>query len=205
MKSPDLHLPRAVEPRMDTDGHGFWHRLCLSGRLMMRTFRGALPVLASGLLFVASTGTDLEAALKEGDPLPKLSDYSFEGTLPADLAGKVIVLDFWASWCAPCKASFPALGAIQRELGSSGLTVLGVSVDEKKAAYEAFLKKQAPPFATVRDADHRFVKVVQAPKMPTTYLIDRKGVVRHVHEGFHGEGSVKMLREQLTALLNEKP
>ncbi|MFO1449966.1 MAG: TlpA disulfide reductase family protein [Opitutaceae bacterium] len=172
---------------------------------MMRTFCGALPWMVSGLLFAVVAGTDLDAALKEGDTLPNLSDYSFEGTLPADLAGKVIVLDFWASWCAPCKASFPALGTLQRELGPSGLTVLGVSVDEKKAAYEAFLKKQAPPFATVRDADHRFVKVVQAPKMPTTYLIDRKGVVRHVHEGFHGESSVKLLREQLAVLLNEKP
>ena len=89
-------------------------------------------------------------------------------------------------------------------MGPMGLTVLGVSVDEKKAAYEGFIRKHSPPFATVRDAEHRLVKTVQAPKMPTTYVVDRRGVVRYVHEGYHGETSVRLLREQVQGLLAEK-
>lgn len=162
-------------------------------------------LLAAGLACLLPAGSPVHAALKEGDRLPTLSEFTFDGALPAGLSGRVLLIDIWASWCAPCKASFPALGALQRELEPAGLTILGVSVDEKKGAYEGFLKKQAPPFATVRDADHRFVKLIQAPKMPTSYLVDRKGVVRHVHEGFHGESSVKLLREQLAVLLVEKP
>ncbi len=172
--------------------------------MSLRSVRSAL-VLAVGLACLLATGGRLHAALKEGDRLPTLTEFTFDGTLPTGLSGRVLLIDIWASWCAPCKASFPALGALQRELEPAGLTILGVSVDEKKAAYEGFLKKQAPPFATVRDADHRFVKLIQAPKMPTSYLVDRKGVVRHVHEGFHGESSVKLLREQLAVLLAEKP
>jgi len=144
------------------------------------------------------------AQLKVGDPLPPLREYALEGTLPSNLAGRVVVLDFWASWCAPCKASFPALGVLEREWSPMGLTVLGVSVDEKKAAYEGFIRKYSPPFATVRDAEHRLVKRVQAPKMPTTYVVDRRGVVRYVHEGYHGETSDKLLREQVQGLLAEK-
>jgi len=159
-------------------------------------------VLAIGLLAAAPV---VQAQLKVGDALPVLSQFSLEGTVPADLAGRVVVLDFWASWCAPCKASFPTLMALQTELGATGLTVVGVSVDENKAAYEGFLRKHAPVFPTVRDAEHRLVKAVRAPKMPTTYVVDRRGVVRHVHEGYHGDASAKLLRDQVSALLAETP
>lgn len=158
--------------------------------------------LATGL---ALTSPMARAQLKVGDPLPVLSQYALEGNLPSDLGGRVVVLDFWASWCGPCKASFPTLVALQTEFSAAGLTVLGVSVDESRAAYEGFVRKHAPVFPTVRDAEHRLVKVVRAPKMPTTYVIDRHGVVRHVHEGYHGDTSAKLLRDQVSALLAEKP
>lgn len=176
-------------------------------RLSASSRRGTVKVGTSVVLAVLlqlAAALPARAQLKVGDPMPALRDFALEGSVPADLTGRVVILDFWASWCGPCKASFPVLAALQQELGVSGLTVLGVSVDEKKMAYEGFLKKHAPPFATVRDADHRLVKAVQAPKMPTTYLVDRRGVVRYVHEGFHGDASVKLLREQVTTLLGEK-
>lgn len=158
--------------------------------------------LLAGLLAVAPGA---QAQLKVGDALPVLSQFSLEGNVPADLAGRVVVLDFWASWCGPCKASFPTLMSLQTELGAAGLTVLGVSVDESKAAYDGFLRKHAPVFPTVRDAEHRLVKVVRAPKMPTTYIVDRRGVVRHIHEGYHGDATARLLRDQVSVLLAEKP
>jgi thiol-disulfide isomerase/thioredoxin len=166
------------------------------------------PRLTSGVLFALglfALAGPAAAQLKEGDRLPDLATFGLEGELPAPLAGRVVLLDFWASWCAPCKASFPALGELQKELGPRGLVVLGVSVDEKRSAYETFLKRHPQPFATVRDASHQLAKTVQVPKMPTSYLIDRRGVVRHVHEGFHGDVTVRQLRAQLIALLDEKP
>jgi peroxiredoxin len=172
-------------------------------KIPFRILRSFRALLAGACLLCVAKG--VLAQLKVGDPLPDLATFALEGDVPAGLAGRVVLLDFWASWCAPCKASFPVLGDLQRELGARGLTVLGVSVDEKRSAYDAFLKRQSPPFATVRDAEHRLSKAVGVPKMPTSYLIDRRGVVRHVHEGFHGEKTVRQLREQLASLLDEKP
>lgn len=170
----------------------------------------ALPLAASiraGFAAVCLLGLvgSATAQLKVGDRLPDLTTFGLEGDLPRGLAGRVILLDFWASWCAPCKASFPELGRLQEELGPRGLVVLGVSVDEKRSAYQSFLKRHPQPFLTVRDAAHRLAAAVKVPRMPTSYLIDRRGVVRHVHEGFHGDVTARELRAQLIALLDEKP
>ncbi len=144
------------------------------------------------------------AQVKVGEAFPDLATYSLEGTLP-ERAGRVVLIDFWATWCAPCKASFPHYSTLQTELGPRGLTVLAVSVDKKTEPYDAFLKRFAPAFSTVRDGDQKLVAKVQPPSMPTCYLIDRKGTLRLVHTGFHGEADAKMLRAEITKLLDETP
>lgn len=138
-----------------------------------------------------------------GETFPSFSGYRFDGTLPDDLAGKVVVVDFWASWCTPCKASFPSLSAVQNEFGSRGVVVLGVSVDEKQAAFEQFKKRLKPSFATVRETDHRIAADLNVPTMPTTLILDRTGRIRFVHAGFHGETPAQ-LRQEILQLLEEK-
>ena len=80
------------------------------------------------------------AAVKEGDAFPKLEPADLKvlvgSTLP-DTEGKVVLVDFWASWCAPCKASFPMLAKLNRELGPKGFVVVAVGIDEKPAAADA--------------------------------------------------------------------
>lgn len=144
------------------------------------------------------------ADVKVGSPFPKLEEFGLEGTLP-DRTGKVVLVDFWATWCAPCKASFPAYSDMQRELGGRGLTIIAVSVDKKAGDYADFVKKFAPGFATVRDAKQKLVAEVKVPGMPTCYLIDRKGVLREIHGGFHGDATAKELREKAIKLLEEAP
>jgi len=116
----------------------------------------------------------------------------------------VVLVDFWATWCAPCKASFPAYSELQRELAGRGFVLLAVSVDKTRGPYEEFLKRFAPAFPTVRDGAQKLVAEVQVPAMPTSYLIDRKGVLRSVHSGFHGADTVRSLREEIVRLLEEK-
>jgi thiol-disulfide isomerase/thioredoxin len=123
--------------------------------------------------------------------------------LPA-LGGQVVLVDFWATWCAPCKASFPAYSELQRELAGRGFVLLAVSVDKTRGPYEGFVKRFAPAFSTVRDGTQKLVGEVQVPAMPTSYLIDRKGVLRSVHSGFHGVETVRGLREEIIRLLEEK-
>ncbi len=114
-------------------------------------------------------------------------------------------MDFWASWCAPCKASFPAYARLQADYRARGLVIVAVSVDENQAKFTAFVKQEAPPFATLRDHTHQLVNQVRVPAMPTCYLLGRDGRVRFIHQGFHGAETDREIRRQIDALLAEPP
>ena len=165
---------------------------------MKRTFGiiGKIVWLAGLALLVARA----EAAIGVGAAFPSLAEAQLEGALPAT-QDKVVVVDFWASWCAPCKASFPSLARLEREFAPRGVVFLGVSEDDKAKDYAAFLKKFAPPFATVRDATHKLATAVQVPAMPTTYVVGRDGKVVAVLTGYHGESSDAALRAALEQAL----
>ena len=147
------------------------------------------------------------AEIKVGDLFPSLTDVGLVnlagGEVPAT-AGQVVLVDFWASWCAPCKASFPAMARLHQEFAGKGLVVTAISVDEKAAAATAFWKRLAPPFATLHDRELKLVKAVVVPTMPTSYLLARDGRVRYIHRGFRGDATERELRQHLQILLAEK-
>ena len=146
------------------------------------------------------------ADLKVGDPLPPFAGngvVSLAGGELPPLKGSVVLVDFWASWCAPCKASFPALGKLHADYARRGLVVVGVGIDEKMSDAMSFVKKMTPPFVTVLDREQKIVKQVVVPTMPTSYLVGRDGRVRFVHEGYHGDATDKELRKEIEALLAE--
>ena len=159
------------------------------------------------LLVAFASATLARAAVKVGEPFPALAPAGVVnlagGDLPAT-AGQVVLVDFWASWCAPCKASFPAMAKIHADYAPRGLVIAAVSIDEKPAAALAFWKKLSPPFATLHDREQKLVKQVVVPTMPTSYLLDRTGKVRFVHDGFHGDATDKQLRHEIDTLLAEK-
>lgn len=142
-------------------------------------------------------------AWKNGDTLPKLDGFGLEGKVPT-LAGKVVLLDFWASWCSPCKKSFPELDKLQQAHKDKGLVILAVNVDEKADAMENFLKDHSVTFAVVRDAKQKLVAAANVESMPTSLLIDTKGVIRFQHTGFRGAETVKQLTTEIEKLLAEK-
>lgn len=169
--------------------------MCLPSLKWMRVF-------VAGLLLFALPGLS-RAGLKEGDMLPPLASFKLEGKLPEKLTGQVILLDFWASWCGPCKISFPAMEVLHKQYSDRGLSVLAVSVDDNRADMERFLKENRVSFATLRDATQKLVAAADVPTMPTSFLIDRKGKVRFIHKGFEGEKTAREYREQIELLLKE--
>ena len=142
------------------------------------------------------------AGWKAETPLPDLASFGLEGALP-QIKGRVVYLDFWASWCAPCKTSFPVLNRWHEEFSAKGLTVLGVSVDETDAQMRNFLTRTPVEFSVVRDAAHKLVAAADVSTMPTAFLISRKGVIRHIHNGFHPKDEAP-LSARINALLVER-
>jgi thiol-disulfide isomerase/thioredoxin len=147
------------------------------------------------------------AQIKVGDAFPALGSAGLvplTGNEVPTTSGKVVLVDFWASWCAPCKASFPFMAQLQKDFSARGLVIAAVGVDEKPAAAVTFAKKMAPPFPALHDREQKLVKQVVVPTMPTSYLIGRDGRVRFVHEGFHGDATEREVRKQIESLLAEK-
>lgn len=92
--------------------------------------------------------------------------------------GKVVLLNFFASWCAPCAEEMPSLVQVQERFQNKGVTVLGVSIDVDSDAYHKFLKDYKIDFPTVRDPDQKTSSLYGTFKWPETYVIDRNGIVR---------------------------
>lgn len=98
--------------------------------------------------------------------------------------GKVVYLDFWASWCVPCRKSFPWMNEMQEKYQSKGLIVLGVNLDENKQVALEFLKQIPAKFTIAYDPDGETPGQYHVEVMPTSYLIDRAGNVVYAHKGF---------------------
>jgi thiol-disulfide isomerase/thioredoxin len=149
---------------------------------------------------LAGTFLTAQAALKVGDALPDLASFNLEGKLPDTLKGKVVIVDFWASWCLPCAKSFPVLDELQKKYGDR-LVIVAVNVDEKAANMDDFLKKHPVSFTIVRDANQKLVAVVEPATMPTSFILDGEGKVRFLHNGFHGEDTRKEYLAEIDSLL----
>jgi cytochrome c biogenesis protein CcmG, thiol:disulfide interchange protein DsbE len=111
----------------------------------------------------------------------------------SDLKGKVVVLNFWATWCPPCVEETPSLNRLQTYIDSRGGMVLGVSIDEDSAAYELFLRDHSVVFPTYRDATKKTSTDYGTSIFPETYIIDRHGKIARKFVGEQQWDSAEML------------
>ncbi len=141
---------------------------------------------------------------KAGELFPVLGEYNLEGTLP-DLSGKVVVVDFWASWCGPCKEAFPTFKELHKKYGEKGLVIVAVSVDEDADDMKKFVSKQKPEFVIVRDKTTKLASKLDLASIPTTFILDRKGNVVEVHNGFDKSRTPKEYEVAIGRLLKNTP
>jgi thiol-disulfide isomerase/thioredoxin len=164
-----------------------------------RSLRALLP-LAFALAASAAF------ALDEGDRAPDFQARSVVGDAEVvlhELRGKVVLVDFWASWCAPCNAAMPQLEKLSKEFPSDQFVVLGVNVDKKLADARRALEKRPVTYPNASDPTGMLPKRFGLQTMPTSYLIDQDGVVRLVHRGYRS-GDIDELREHVKKLLEKK-
>jgi peroxiredoxin len=135
-------------------------------------------VIALAALFVGVVANSLnDHVAKEGDRAPKFSIRTDSGrdVTPAEFGGKLLLVNFWATWCPPCVEEMPALDALQRRFAGQGLVVVGISIDTDAAAYHQFLKKYPVSFQTARDGAKKINTDYGTFKVPESYLIDQSG------------------------------
>lgn len=168
----------------------------------MNTSSSKNKVKLTSIAALALLGAFLATAapLKVGDTFPDLNRFGLEGTVP-DIHGKVVLVDFFASWCHPCQESFPVMEELYKKYSSQGLLIVAINLDKNKSDMDDFLKDHPASFVILRDAGNQLVSQVKIPTMPSSFLLDRNGKVHAFHRGFKGEETRKQYTEEIDALL----
>jgi len=141
------------------------------------------------------------SSTNRGELFPDLASFRLEGKLP-EMKGKVVLVDFWASWCIPCRQSFKTLNDLQKRFGPEGLVIIAINVDEDPKHMSRFLTRNSADFTVVRDASQKLVTALDVKAMPTSFLVDRDGKLRHIHSGYHEDETPKQYEQEVAGLLN---
>jgi peroxiredoxin len=143
-----------------------------------RILTASILVLAVGLVWVVA-GTMQQRIVEAGEIAPNFSVVTEHGrtVTRSDFGGKLLVLNFWASWCPPCISELPSLNEFAREYASQGVVVLGVSIDKNENLYKKFLTQRNVIFETARDPEANISASYGTFQIPETYIIDRNGKV----------------------------
>jgi thiol-disulfide isomerase/thioredoxin len=142
--------------------------------------------------------------LRTGAPAPEfqLKSNSGKPVSLASLKGQIVLVNFWASWCGPCRKEMPILEQLNRQYRGKGVTLVGVNVEPDSAAAADWLKATPVSFPILFDVDSKVSKLYQVEGMPNTVILDRKGNVRYIHRGYRA-GAENEYLDQIRALIRE--
>lgn len=171
---------------------------------MSLTFHVSRRGLAVATLAAGGLIGRLAEAVEAGQMAPDIDlPGSSIGARLSELKGQHVYLDFWASWCGPCRQSFPWMADMQRQYGSHGLRVLAINLDAKRADADAFLAKTPAGFALAFDSQGESARRMGVKGMPTSMLVGPDGRVAFVHQGFRLDQRAA-LEAKLVAALNQR-
>ena len=162
-------------------------------------------VVAAVFTFVCSTFLATPAFATELLPAPPLVLPTSNGELDlGKLRGRVVYLDFWASWCGPCRKSFPWMSDMQARYGGQGLSVVAVNLDQDRALADRFLAAYKPGFTVAYDQQGVSAEKYEVKGMPSSYLIDRAGRIHTRHVGFREQEKARLEDEIRTLVQADK-
>lgn len=168
----------------------------------MRRWRDLLPIkklrslVAGGLIAVAVLSASLTISVTPtAAEAPKAIDL-------AAYRGKVVYLDFWASWCGPCKLSFPYMRSLRARYQNRDLEIVTINLDRNPALAAAFLSQVGGGLPVVYDREGALARRFSVKDMPTSVLIDRRGNIRFTHRGFHPDRTAEY-QQHINQLINE--
>ena len=166
---------------------------------MKSSTSAATAALLTALLLTSTVG-----AVEPGEVPPAIDLPDRKGVEVdlSELAGKVVVVDFWASWCGPCRKEMPLLQTFHEKYAKEGLVIVGVNLDRSAKKMNAFLEKTPVTFRIVHDPKAEVAQRYAPRAMPTSYFIGRDGKLRYVHEGFTPDDA-PLLETHIQALLGD--
>jgi peroxiredoxin len=160
---------------------------------------GYLLISLLGLLFTLPL---MAAKMEKLAPDFTLKSHSGENLKLSELRGEVVMVNFWASWCGPCRQEMPLLDQLYQRYKPMGFTLLGVNVEENTAAAKKMLKEAPVSFPILFDRKNQVSELYQVKAMPSTFLVDRDGKLRYLHKGYK-PGYENDYQSQIRELIRE--
>jgi cytochrome c biogenesis protein CcmG/thiol:disulfide interchange protein DsbE len=162
---------------------------------------GRLVVVLVALALLHSPPAHAKGAPKSGGHAPRFTLPTRESAVSLDsLQGKVVYVDFWASWCGPCRQSFPWMKTMYDRYGSKGLVIVAINLDKDRGAAEGFLQKFPAPFTIAFDPSGKTAKEYKVWGMPTSYVVSKTGALVSTHAGFDPKRAAAV-ESEIAALL----
>ena len=164
----------------------------MNSRLLSKTLLLMLIVFPFGV-----------SAISVGDTVPSFKARTIDGSKSVSLdeyRGKVVLVDFWASWCPPCLKSLPKYNDLRREIGTTNFEIVAINVDENTEDAKKFLQKHPVSYPVAKDPKGILPGVFGVKAMPTSYLVDKNGVVQYVHAAFK-DGDIEKIKKEIEKLI----
>ncbi len=162
----------------------------------------SLSRILPGLLLCCLLGTAQAAAVSGPAPDFTLKSLGGKNLKLSEMAGNVVLINFWASWCGPCREEMPLLNDLHNKYQPLGFTVLGINVEEQTDMARGFLKDYPVDFPVLLDDKNQVSKLYDVVAMPTTVVVDRDGKLRFLHKGYKS-GDEKKYRDMVKQLIRE--
>lgn len=169
-------------------------------RRLVSLFVRTSPLAMAAAVLLAPPPASAKAAKGQRAPGFNLSSLKGDKVSLSGLTGQVVVVDFWAQWCGPCKEELPQLDKLQKEYAGKGVKIITVNIDKQRDNAEKLVKMLGLSLEVLLDPSGAVAASYDLPKMPSSYVVDKKGVIRYVHEGFES-GDVARFKKELDELV----